>query len=65
MRNDQVAGEGDEEGGENPDANVIFGTYIDKDSSDKPQGVKKMLKVSNFHLFYFCNLRIFIITSEI
>lgn len=37
-----------EEGEVNPDANVIFGTYIDKDSSEKPGGVKKMLKVSAF-----------------
>jgi hypothetical protein len=28
------------------DSNVIFGTYIDKDSSEKPDGVKKMLKRS-------------------
>lgn len=36
-----------EDGEKNPDANTIFGTYIDKDSSMKPDGVKKMLKVSN------------------
>ena len=35
-----------EEGEKNPDSNVIFGTYIDKDSSIKPDGIKKMLKVS-------------------
>ena len=35
-----------EEGEVNEDANVIFGTYIDKDSSEKPQGVRKMLKRS-------------------
>jgi hypothetical protein len=34
-----------EDGEKNADANVIFGTYIDKDSSIKPDGVKKMLKV--------------------
>jgi hypothetical protein len=34
-----------EDGERNPDANVIFGTYIDKDSSIKPDGIKKMLKV--------------------
>ena len=34
-----------EEGEKNADANVIFGTYIDKDSSVKPDGIKKMLKV--------------------
>mmetsp|Transcript_106599 Transcript_106599/g.147568 ORF Transcript_106599/g.147568 Transcript_106599/m.147568 type:complete len:160 (+) Transcript_106599:22-501(+) len=36
----------DEEGNPNPEANVIFGTYIDKDSSVKPEGVTKMLKRS-------------------
>ena len=40
LRNDEP----NEEGEANPDANVIFGTYIDKDSSEKPTGVKKMLK---------------------
>jgi hypothetical protein len=35
-----------EDGEKNPDANVIFGTYIDRDSSIKPDGVKKMLKVT-------------------
>ena len=35
-----------EEGEKNPDSNVIFGTYIDKDSSIKPDGIKKMLKVT-------------------
>lgn len=35
-----------EEGEKNPDSNVIFGTYIDKDSSTKPDGIKKMLKVT-------------------
>ena len=37
------------EDGEEPnpeDLPIIFGTYIDKDSSEKPPGVKKMLKVS-------------------
>ena len=48
LRNDQPG----EDGEPNPDANIIFGTYIDKDSSEKPGGVKKMLKVSNPH---FCN----------
>ena len=28
------------------DANLIYGTYITKDSSIKPSGVNKMLKVS-------------------
>ena len=30
------------------DKPIIFGTYIDKDSSVKPDGVKKMLKVCSF-----------------
>ena len=48
MRNDQPG-----EDGEAPaDVNQIFGTYIDKDSSQKPVGIKKMLKVS---FFKFCN----------
>ena len=34
-----------DDGEVNDDANLIFATYIDKDSSDKPNGVKKMLKV--------------------
>jgi hypothetical protein len=42
LRNDGV----DEEGNPNPDANLMFGTFIDKDSSEKPDGIKKMLKVS-------------------
>ena len=43
LRNDEP----NEEGEVNADANVIFGTYIDRDSSEKPTGVKKMLKVCN------------------
>jgi len=35
-----------EDGEEAADAPVIFGTYIDKDSSEKPDSVKKMLKRS-------------------
>lgn len=42
LRNDQP----DEEGNIPEDANQIFGAYITKDSSIKPEGVKKMLKVS-------------------
>jgi len=42
LRNDTP----DEEGNPNPDANLMFGTFIDKDSSEKPDGIKKMLKVS-------------------
>ena len=42
LRNDQPG----EDGEANPEQNIIFGTYIDKDSSEKPIGVKKMLKVS-------------------
>ena len=34
-----------EDGEKNDDANLIFGTYIDRDSSDKPAGINKMLKV--------------------
>lgn len=41
LRNDKT-----EEGEKNPDANQIFGTYIDKDSSLKPDGIQKMLKVT-------------------
>ena len=46
-------GEDDEEIDEE-DQPLIFGTYIDKDSSERPQGIKiqKMLKVSFTH---FCN----------
>ena len=35
------------EEGEEPsdDGPMYFGTYIDKDSSEKPSGIKKMLKV--------------------
>jgi hypothetical protein len=40
LRNDKT-----EEGEANPDCNKIFGTYIDKDSSSKPEGIQKMLKV--------------------
>lgn len=36
-----------DEGEKNDDANLIFGTYIDRDSSDKPDGITKMLKVSS------------------
>ena len=44
-----------EDGEPNPEPNIIYGTYIDKDSSEKPDGVMskvagrkggKMLKVS-------------------
>jgi len=38
-------GEDGEEAGEE-EQHTIYGTYIDKDSSSKPEGVKKMLKVS-------------------
>lgn len=41
----------DENGDKNPDANLIFGTYIDKDSSIKPEGTTKMLKV-RFKIFW-------------
>ena len=42
LRNDQP----DEDGNKPDDANLIFGSYINKDSSVKPEGVKKMLKVN-------------------
>ena len=42
LRNDQPG----EDGEPNPDAHNIFGTYISKDSSLPPEGIKKMLKVS-------------------
>ena len=35
-----------EDGEVNPDANLIYGTYLDKDSSVKPPGINKMLKVA-------------------
>lgn len=55
LRNDQP----DEEGNKPEDANVILGTYINKDSSIKPDGVKKMLKVSlKPLLIYLINLEI-------
>lgn len=41
LRNDTP----DDEGQVPDDAHVMFGTYITKDSSIKPEGVKKMLKV--------------------
>lgn len=41
IRNDK-----DEEGEPVEDCNQIFGMYIDKDSSEKPEGIKKMLKRS-------------------
>jgi hypothetical protein len=40
LRNDK-----DENGEVNDSANMIFGTYIDKDSSEHPEGIQKMLKV--------------------
>ena len=47
LRNDDP----DPETGEVPEtANNIFGTYIGKDSSNKPEGIKKMLKVSQWQL---------------
>lgn len=35
-----------EDGEANSDANLLFATYMDKDSSEKPEGISKMLKVS-------------------
>ena len=42
LRNDEK----DEEGNQADDVNLIYGTYMNKDSSIKPEGIKKMLKVS-------------------
>ena len=41
LRNDQPNEEGEVPG----DAHTIFGTYITKDSSSAPEGIRKMLKV--------------------
>mmetsp|Transcript_19482 Transcript_19482/g.24039 ORF Transcript_19482/g.24039 Transcript_19482/m.24039 type:complete len:201 (-) Transcript_19482:2456-3058(-) len=46
LRNDQL----DDEGNKPDNANLIFGTYIGKDSSANPEGVKKMLKRSKPNL---------------
>ena len=43
---DEIRNDITEDGEPNEDANVIFATYIDKDSSGKPPGIKKMLKVT-------------------
>lgn len=53
LRNDKAAGGEDGEEADNADANVIYGTYIDKDSSEKPPGIKKMLKVSQPAFIFF------------
>ena len=42
LRNDEPG----EDGEPNPDAHKIYGSYMTKDSSEKPDGIKKMLKVS-------------------
>jgi hypothetical protein len=44
MRNDFPNEEGEAPAPE--DCNIIYGSYINKDSSNKPQGVFKMLKVN-------------------
>ena len=44
LRNDDK----DEEGNVNADANVFYSTYSAKDSSIKPEGIKKMLKVRQY-----------------
>ena len=58
MRNDKT-----EDGEVNEDANLIFGTYVDKDSSEKPEGVTKMFKRSKprltMNLMSKCDLLIF------
>ena len=51
LRNDEP----DEEGNAPADANLIFGSYITKDSSDKPAGIKKMLKVSWYPKTWWTN----------
>ena len=49
LRNDVV----DEEGNMPDDVNQIFGSYINKDSSNYPKGVTKMLKVrKRFWMLY-------------
>ena len=58
LRNDQP----DPETGEAPEgANNIFGTYIGKDSSMKPDGIKKMLKVSERALKLALSVTVFTI----
>lgn len=42
---EEIGGSLDAEGNE-VDGNLIYGTYVDKDSSEKPVGIKKMLKRS-------------------
>jgi hypothetical protein len=44
LRKKEVGEDGEEAAAD--DGPIIFGTYIDKDSSEKPPGIKKMLKVS-------------------
>jgi len=46
LRNDEV----DDEGNKPEGANLFFGTYIGKDSSEAPDGVRKMLKRSKPNL---------------
>ena len=53
LRNDKPVGGEDGEEVDNSDANIIYGTYIDKDSSEKPPGIKKMLKVSQPAFIFF------------
>lgn len=43
---EEIRNDINEDGSQNDDSNVIFGTYVDKDSSEKPEGVRKMLKRS-------------------
>lgn len=49
LRNDMKG----EDGEVNPDSNKIYGTYIDKDSSEKPEGITKMFKVILFYNLLF------------
>jgi hypothetical protein len=37
--------------GEGEDGNTMLGTYLEKDASSKPSGVKKMLKVCILYIF--------------
>ena len=54
-----------EDGEVNDDANLIFATYVDKDSSIKPDGVNKMLKVCHISLFSQLNLLCIEIKAQI
>ena len=38
---EEIRNDIDENGEVNDDCNIIYGSYVDKDSSEKPEGVKK------------------------